>query len=131
MKNLEAMYDIYVPERVFPRSLRIDNKITGETNATNMPNIVTNDKISLDLGNGETFDGFVQDFILALGYTSEDFDRYIEETSEFMRELDAQHNPKDVEYERTEITEEDSKVFDKWIKENVQPLLDKHGDISK
>lgn len=131
MKNLGAMYDIYVPERVFPRSLRIDNKITGETNATNMPNIVINDRISVDLGNGETFDGFVQDFLLALGYTQEDIDYYIEETNEFMRELDAQHNPKEVERRQIEITEEHSKAYDNWLNDFYQPLLNKYGDKDK
>lgn len=131
MKNLESMYDIYVPERVFPRSLRIDNKITGETNATNMPSIVTNDKVSLDLGNGETFDGVVQDLLLILGYTTEDIDRYIEETNEFMRELDEQHNPKEVERGQIEITEEHSKAYDNWLNYFYQPLLDKCVDKDK
>ena len=46
MNNIESIYNIYVPPKAFPRCVRIDNKLTGETNATNMPTISTNYPVS-------------------------------------------------------------------------------------
>lgn len=119
MKDLTEMYDIYVLEKVFPRSVRIDNKLTGETNATNMPNISTNDKVVL----GEIFDGSVQELLLTVGYTQTDIERFLQEDAVFMSDLDERHNLKTIKRKQIELTDEHNEAFKEWQEHMGQELL--------
>lgn len=119
MKNLTEMYDIYVLEKVFPRSVRIDNKLTGETNATNMPSVSTNDKVVL----GEIFDGSVQELLLTVGYTQTDIERFLQEDATFMSDLDERHNLKTIERKQIELTDEHNEAFNEWQENMGQELL--------